>query len=1120
MSRRALRAGSALLLAATALTGVRADTLDDGFRDPPQSARPRVWWHWMNGNVTVDGIEKDLAWMARVGIGGVQNFDASLATPQIVARRLVYMDPAWKTAFRRAVELADQKGLEFAIAASPGWSETGGPWVAAGDGMKKLVWSETLLPGGKRFAGKLPAPPTTTGPYQTAAIWDPIAAFTGSAVGPSSEASGPVGVYAVSTGATALPLPALSLGDGMPLVATAMTDGNPETAFSVKLGKPDPTVLVLDYGKPVTVRSAMLSLFHAKPPFGDPATSPALEAENAGVWTRIADLPVSETGSTAGFEAVTARRFRIVFAPYSGKPRPGLGEGAPGAVSVDIAAMSRASAVQIGEVALSGDARVDQAEVKAGFGTLPDYYAIARQGAVRVPTQVIDLTGRAMPDGTLDWTPPRGSAWRVYRFGWSLTGKTNHPATKEATGLEVDKYDPVAVRRYMETYLGMYRDTVGKDMIGKRGIRALLTDSIEVGASNWTAGLPAEFRARRGYDIGPWMPTLAGEVIGSAADTEKFLFDFRRTLADMLAENHYGTVARVAHENGMIVYGEALEDMRPLLGDDLAMRKHADVPMAALWTWNRDSAPRPTLIGDMKGAASVAHVYGQNLVAAESMTAAGSPWAFAPRDLKRVIDLEFANGINRPVIHTSIHQPVDDKKPGLSLMIFGQYFNRHEAWAEMAKPWVDYLARTSYLLQQGRNVADVAFFIGEEAPVTALTSYGPMPGLPARYAYDYVNADMLRDALTVEGSEIVSKGGARYKALYLGGSSRHMTLPVLQRLAKMVEAGATLIGTKPQGSPSLKDDPVAFAALADRLWANPAVIATDAVEAGLARAKVPQAFGYRATNADADVLFVERRLDNASVFWINNRKDRAERVMATFRVADKVPELWDAITGLSRPVDYRVRDGATEVVLDLGPEDAKFVVFRGSVATTPGGVVVRLPKDMAVRPGNPLLFPMNPTPIKLASPWTVAFEPGRGAPAQTTMATLVPLDRNADAGIKYFSGIVTYTTQFVLPENVKPGNGLALDLGRVGDIADVRVNGQLAGTVWFAPFRMDIGRFVNLGRNTLEVRVATTWVNRLIGDAQPGATKISFTAAPTYEPSAPLRPSGLIGPVTLDSGAR
>jgi alpha-L-rhamnosidase len=295
-------------LAATAAT---ADPLADEFQSPPNSARPRVWWHWMNGNVTIDGIEKDLDWMSRIGIGGVQNFDASLATPQIVAKRLVYMDPDWKAAFRRAVEIADQKGMEFAIAASPGWSETGGPWVKPEDGMKKLVWSETLIAGGKRFAGPLKPLPTATGPFQSAKLWDPIASFTGSAVATPPEASGPVGVYAVPVGAAPLPRPTYSLSNGGTLDSAAISDGNPETAHAMTLGSGQPASLVLDYGKPVTARSANLYLLHAKPPFGDPATSPVIEAETASGWRKIADLPVSEVGATAGFAPVTFRERRV-----------------------------------------------------------------------------------------------------------------------------------------------------------------------------------------------------------------------------------------------------------------------------------------------------------------------------------------------------------------------------------------------------------------------------------------------------------------------------------------------------------------------------------------------------------------------------------------------------------------------------------------------------------------------------------------------------------------------------------------------------------------------------------------------------------------------------------------
>ncbi len=1075
-----------------------ADELADGFKDPPSSARPRVWWHWMNGNVTIDGIEKDLAWMKRVGIGGLQNFDASLATPQVVEKRLVFMDPDWKAAFKHAVQSAEAKGLEFAIAASPGWSETGGPWVKPDDGMKKLVWSQTVIPGGKAFKGQIAAPPRVTGPFQDHKLWDPVASFTGSAVFAPPQAGGEIATFAVSAQPALSVLPKVSLGDGSAVDAAMLFDAADETAIKVKTGTADtPASLTFDYGKPITVRSARLHVVHAKPPFGEPGYLPLLEVEQNGIWRKLGTLGLSEVSASLGFPAVTAQRFRLVLAANPAPARVGLGEGAPGAETFDIATMLKVSALDIGNFRLSGDVRLSQSEVKAGFGTVNDYYEITGKGAAKSGTKVVDLSKMVKPDGTLDWTPPKGSDWRIYRFGWSLTGKVNHPATKEATGLEVDKYDPAAVRRYLEHYLGLYRDVVGKELMGAKGIRALLTDSIEVGPSNWTANLPAEFKARRGYDMMPWFPTLAGEVIGSEAETEKFLYDFRATLADMLADNHYGTVAKVAHEHGLKVYGEALEDVRPVLGNDIAMRKYADVPMAALWTWNRGSPPRPTLLGDMKGAASVAHIYGQNIVAAESMTSASQPWAFAPRDLKRVIDLEFASGINRPVVHTSVHQPLDDKQPGLSLMIFGQYFNRHDTWAEMAKPWVTYMARTCYMLQQGRNHADIAYFYGEEMPLTTMFAQGAPKDLPKRYAYDFVNADVLANALSFEGGEIVAKGGARYKALYLGGTSHKMTLATLKRVAAMVEAGATVIGEKPEGSPALKDDADAFKSLADKLWANPRVIATRDVEAGMAKAGVKPDFSH---DGAGEILFVHRKLADGEAYFVNNRDNKAHKIEARFRVTGKTPEYWDAISGTSSPLTYRIIGDETIIPLNLAPEDAKFVIFR------------QAGEGSATAATAPMLKSQS-----LNANWKIAFQPGRGAPVSATMSSLAPLNESSDPGIKHFSGIATYTTTFTLPKGAKAGAPLWLDLGEVGDLAEVRVNGQSVGTVWFAPFRVDIGKLMKIGSNTLEVSVANTWVNRLIGDKQRGAQKITFTAAPTYKPDAPLRASGLIGPVTLIS---
>lgn len=1100
----------AALLACTAFaTPLRADDLADGFRNPPQSARPRVWWHWMNGNVTKDGIYKDLDWMARIGIGGVQNFDASLKTPQIVPERLVYMTDGWKDAFRHAVRTADAKGLEFAIAASPGWSETGGPWVKPQDAMKKLVWSETLLDGGQRFKGALASPPSVTGGFQSAKFVDPLAMGAEVAQQPAFYRDALVLAYPVV--AQSLPTPTISQGDGKSVEVAPLSDSELDSVVQVAKGDPaKPGTLVLDYGKPVIVRSASLFIPHARPPFGDPEYLPALEVEKDGAWQRIGAFPLTEATTTIGFAPVTARRFRLVLAPNNGVKAPSLGDGAPGAMKFDVFAQPPKPTLAIGDLRLFAEAKIDQYEAKAGFAIVPDYNrlsdGVAQSGPVVDPASVVDLTSHLRPDGTLDWIAPKGSHWRIVRMGYSLTGKTNHPATPEATGLEVDKYDAAAVRRYLETYLSMYRDTVGPEWIGDKGIRALLTDSIEVGASNWTPHMVEEFRVRRGYDPVPYLPTLTGTIIGSSAQSDAFLHDFRQTLADLLADAHYGTVAKVAHENGLTVYGEALENARPVLGDDLAMRSHTDVPMAAMWTFNRGGTPRPTLIGDMKGAASVAHIYGQNIVSAESMTSAFSPWAFAPSDLKRVIDLEFASGVNRPIVHTSVHQPVDDKLPGLSLMIFGQYFNRHESWAEMAKPWVDYMARTGYLLQQGRDSADIAYFYGEDQPITSLFEHGVPGDLPKRYPYDFVNADILEKQLTVENGELVARSGARYRALYLGASSKVMTLPTLRRIAALVDDGATVIGMAPKRAPGLLDDAAAFKALADRLWggslnAKGRVIASTDVEAALTGIGLGPDFHVTAGTTDADYRFVHRKLADGDLYFVNNRADKAARIEARFRVTGRQPEIWRAIDGSAAPVSYRTEGGETIVPLDVGAEDAFFILFR----TPAKSAALTLPTKTARTVGT------------LDGPWVVDFQPGRGAPARIEMPVLTPLEASADKGIKYFSGIASYASRFTLPKGAKPNGSLWIDLGKVGDLAEVRVNGQIAGTTWFPPYRIDISKLAKKGENEIEVKVANLWVNRLIGDQQHSAQKITFTATPTYQPQAPLRPSGLIGPVTMFS---
>jgi hypothetical protein len=975
----------------------------------------------------------------------------------------------------------------------------------------------TTVTGGKAFKGKIASPPNVTGPFQNAVAGGSIAEMLGASQGPPPAkpkyyADVTVLAFPVSASVT-MPQPTYVTVDGATHDWAKLTDGDLATTVELPPIKDGVNSVTMTYPTAVTVRSASLYAPGAAAMFIGAMAEPHLEASEDGkMWRKIADVPLMPVPTTVSFAPVTASHFRMVLKPRTmsfaggmGSPAEGVDAGPYGAIRNGLPPMP----IRIADLRLTGEARIDRFEAKAGFELENDYYHLSKgvPEAIGVaPGSVINLTEKMKPDGTLDWTPPKGN-WKVVRLGYSLLGTTNHPAPPEATGLEVDKFDGPAVRRYLETYIGMYKDASGGKIGKGGGVDAILTDSIEVGAANWTPAMVVQFRKLRGYDPTPWMPALTGTIVGSRSESDKFLYDYRRTLADLMSSEHYGTVATVARENGLKVYGEALENGRPSLGDDMAMRRHADIPMAAMWTHTRTEGPRWAHVADIKGAASVSHIYGQNLVAAESMTSAMQPWDHGPAYLKRIIDLEFVNGVNRPVVHTSVHQPLDDKFPGFTLFIFGQYFNRHESWAELAKPWVDYMSRNSFMLQQGRNVADVGYFYGEDAPLTALFVDKPVPDAPTTYAFDYVNADVLTGALKNEGNELVTPGGARYRALYLGGSSHQMTFGTLKKLAALVEGGATVIGTKPEGDPGLGASAAEYEALTARLWPGSSdarvgagrVIASADVEAALRQAGVSPDLTYSGASDGWKLPFVHRKLADGDSYFIVNQLDRTETIEARFRITGKAPELFDPVSGKTNPASYRIENGETIVPLTLHADDAVHVVFRKATAAQSYTAPV-------AKAG---------TAVQLDGAWTVAFQQGRGAPASITLPKLAPLNEHADAGVKYYSGIASYFRDFTAPKGWKAGQPLWLDLGEAREVSEIFINGKSAGYVWRAPYKLDIGALTKSGKNKLEIKVANLWVNRLIGDAQPGAQKITWTSQGGYQADAKLRPSGLIGPVTL-----
>ena len=1100
------------------------DPLKSGFQSPPQSARPRVWWHWMNGNISKEGIKLDLEWMHRTGLGGFQNFDAALTTPQVVEHRLAYMTPEWKDAFQFATTLADQMGMEEAIAGSPGWSESGGPWVPSSQAMKKYVWSETFVEGGKPFSGKLVQPPSATGPFQNIIIrrdpGDTLPAvpirdyYADSVVVAFRRATSDVSVASLH--------PKITASGGEPNV-DMLSDGDLERTTQL----PIPPVgqeawIQYEFAAPTTIRAVSFAM---KDPaeiasivsrIYPPAKFLMASDDGQNFWQVARLLDDGEPEHTISFTAATAKFFRVVFRHVQPPPVPTWANSVD-AAELGISAASPPANYEIAELVLDPGARVNRFEEKAAFGAESDLYRLATSPVaasdVIAKADVVDLTSKMQPDGTLDWTPPAAD-WIVLRFGYSLLGITNHPATAEATGLEVDKLDRRYVKQYMENYLDRYKQAVGAGFMGERGIRYVINDSWEAGSQNWTDNMIAQFKERRSYDPLPWMPVLTGRVVESAEASDRFLWDFRKTISDLIADEHYGQLEATLHEWHMGHYGESHESGRALVADGMEVKKFNEVPMSAMWTQlpgvNREQYGYNA---DDRESASVAHIYGQNLVAAESMTADSGAWAWSPATLKPTADQEFLNGINRIVIHESAHQPVLDKVPGLTLGIFGQWFNRNDTWAEQAGPWIEYLARSSYLLQQGHFAADVVYFYGEDSNLTAIFA-NKAPDVPAGYGFDYVNADALIHALRVEKGHITTPGGTSYRVLALDPFSRHMSLPVLRAIHRLVEDGATVAGSKPVDDPSLADDQQEFHKLTGELFGDGTgvhqvgrgtVYAGNSLTDVLSALQIGPDFDYTKRESDTLLLFVHRKLVDGDLYFVDNRNDHGEQVEASFRVTGEVPELWYAETGETKPASFKIAGGRTTVHLTLEPWGTVFVVFRS-----------RAREDSRTLPAQTATQRAT-----ITEPWKVNFQPDRGAPPSITMDELSSWSDNINDGVKYFSGTGTYVNTVNAPSSwFTKGASIWIDLGDVKNLAEVTINGKSLGIVWHAPYRVDATAALKPGANALEIKVTNAWVNRLIGDLQPGVTtKYTYTDFKPYKAGSQLLPSGLLGPVTIYSVA-
>lgn len=1121
-------------------------TLEEQFKSPPDSAKPRVWWHWVNGNVTQAGITADLEWMQRTGIGGMQMFDGDLGVSTFVDKPLIWMTPEWKSALRHAASEANRLHLEMGIAASGGWSESGGPWVKPSEGMKKYVWSETTVHGPMQFKGILAHPPEMDSKFQNLRPAQDFKLQEAMDMPGTRQKlmRGPDPIYppfyadaavvAYRTPSTETPMaslhPTITSSAGA-IDGSLLMDGNYDKLVTLLIAPgADSGWIEFEFAKPYAVQAfsiagAAVSKFG---PRGLP--SGEVQASDDGLtWRRLLTLPggdepnsIAFTIRTYSISPVVARFYRVVLKPAAINP------------SLVAKGFSPQHQVQLAEIELYSTPRVDRWEDKAAFGVLTNGRDTATPEAsapdLILKTEVVDLTSRMRPDGTLDWAVPAGN-WTILRLGYSLTGEMNHPAMTAATGLEVDKLSRENVASYFEQYAKTISQ-ITSPYFGK-SLRNFVMDSWEAGEENWTGSMISEFRTRRGYDMTPYLPVLIGRVVESAAASDAFLWDFRRTLADMLAENYYGVARTYLERLGIDLYAEAMGTGLPTTGDALLNKGNVSVPMGEFWVPPPGRAE--SYGSDVKEASSAAHIYGKTYVATESFTtnAGISPWGEPPFYLKPIADENFARGVNRLFTHTSVQQPfVDERhKPGMTLGHWGQNYGRNITWADQAIAWNIYLARCSYLLQQGRYIADVAYFYGEGAPDTVPPLSFAKPSLPKSYSYDFVNADVLLRQASARAGKLHLASGMEYSLLVIPDDIHQLSMPLLEKLHELVEDGVTLISPRPIGSPSLEKEDAssrAYQVLANDLWGAEAkggglhaygkgsVYTGKQIDEVLGAERVIPDFEYSAPthvgpdvnyalprgSTDADLVYIHREVAGTDIYFVSTQKPHAFDTKATFRVAGVTPELWHPDTGEMEPASYRIGNGRTVVLLHMEPEASVFVVFRKPTRITSYTAPQVTTHELTTLDGG----------------WQLRFPDNWGAPSHVELNQLLSWSQSPDLGVRYFSGTATYAKQVNIPGNwFKPSAHLLIDLGMVREIAQVTINGvQVDEILWKPPFTVDVTRLLKPGFNRIEVMVTNLWPNRMIGDLQPGVTKtFTFTDFRAFTSDSPLMESGLLGPVKI-----
>ena len=781
--------------------------------------------------------------------------------------------------------------------------------------------------------------------------------------------------------------------------------------------------------------------------------------------------------------------------------------------------------------------------------------------------KIIDLTSKMDKEGNVIWDVPAGE-WTIIRYGHAWNRRYIFPTPNGEGGPESDKLNKEATQLHFNSFVKKLNSIA--EPFTKNTLVATHIDSWERGGQNWTATMRQEFLKRRGYDIVPYLPALSGRIIENANVTERFLFDLRKTVSELTEENYVYEYHRLAKENGLRLTYECYTTM----GNDLNAANYADEPMAEFWNPDKSNG----FFATTKSMSSAAHLNNRSIVGAESFTSGSEEkWKCHPAMIKKLGDMAFCNGVNRYVFHRYASQPFVNTKPGVQMGPWGLHYERTNTWWDWLKPWHEYITRCQYLLRQGDFVADVLNVLPEE-PLYRFKLL-PIKG----YDYDACGDELFKQ-VTVKNGKIVLPNGRQYKLLVLTHNGS-MSVQMLTHVAELIRNGANVYGDAPRQTLSLEGYPKSeneLQVLVKELWGNGndkmrkigsgKLFHNCSIEEALQMLEIVPDF-----HADKDINWIHRIVGGKDVFFVANPADSSINVNCSFRVVDKVPEIWNPESGKRTPClfyNHQDKTAITNVPLSLEASQSVFIVFSPNSQTNKSDVTVICDNKEIVKNGtikidkNKFNFLTgdvlsNSTysislsngikqtfttskdipSINLDNDWNIHFAEGLGAPNKTFFPKLVSWNNVSDSGIKYFSGTATYSKTINIPKGyLSENNRIILDLGRVEVMAKVKVNGKDLGILWKKPYSVDLSEVIKEGDNQLEVAVVNLWPNRLIGDEQvnedalrnkngtlqiwpqwlldgkPSSNgRYTFCSWKLYDKDAKLLPSGLIGPVEIKS---